>query len=194
MYRKNNIIYNKSFEFAIEIVNRYKMLANKKKEFVMSKQILRSGTSVGANVREADNAESKADFIHKMSIAQKEADESIYWLELLYRTYYIEKETFEPRNFTPQNLEGASWMDKNIFNIKLRIDESLRDIVMERCDEDSIVREDDNKLIVDLPFVDDEYAYNFLLSLGNKCECLEPKFVRDKLANKIQKMLENYNR
>ena len=95
MYRKNNIIYNKSFEFAIEIVNLYKMLANKKKEFVMSKQILRSGTSVGANVREADNAESKADFIHKMSIAQKEADESIYWLELLYRTYYIEKETFE---------------------------------------------------------------------------------------------------
>ena len=98
MYRKNNIIYNKSFEFAIEIVNMYKMLANKKKEFVMSKQILRSGTSVGANVREADNAESKADFIHKMSIAQKEADESIYWLELLYRTYYIEKETFDNLN------------------------------------------------------------------------------------------------
>ncbi|MBU8893639.1 MAG: four helix bundle protein [Bacteroidales bacterium] len=95
MYKKNNIIYQKSFDFALDIVKLYKLLIAEKKEYVLSRQILKSGTSIGANVREADNAESKADFIHKMSIAQKEADETIYWIELLYASEFIEKSSYD---------------------------------------------------------------------------------------------------
>ena len=73
-----SIIKNKSFAFAVRVVNFYKVLTSDRKEFVMSKQFLRSGTSVGANVREAINGQSRADFIHKLAIAQKECDESIY--------------------------------------------------------------------------------------------------------------------
>ena len=90
--QKPNIVRDKSFAFAVRIVNLYKHLKNDKKEYVLSKQLLRSGTSVGANVREAVNAESKKDFIHKLAIAQKECDESIYWLELLVETNYLNKE------------------------------------------------------------------------------------------------------
>lgn len=84
-----SIIKNKSFDLAIRGVNFYKYLVSEKKEFVMSKQFLRSITSVGANVREAVNAQSKADFIHKLSISQKECDETMYWLELLKETDYF---------------------------------------------------------------------------------------------------------
>jgi len=76
-------------------VKLYQFLCNDKKEFVLSKQLLRSGTSVGAMVREAEHAESKADFKHKMGIAQKEINESIYWLELLKATDYLSPEQFE---------------------------------------------------------------------------------------------------
>ncbi|MFC2130372.1 four helix bundle protein [Bacteroidota bacterium] len=86
---KQNIVREKSFQFAIRIVELYKYLCGRKKEFVMSKQLLRSGTSVGANIREGINAESKPDFIHKLAIAQKECDETIYWLELLKATKYL---------------------------------------------------------------------------------------------------------
>ena len=82
-------ISRQSFAFAVTIVNLYKSLIGEKKEFVMSKQLLRSGTAVGALVREAQNAVSKADFVHKLAIAQKECDESIYWLELLLETKYL---------------------------------------------------------------------------------------------------------
>ena len=92
---KDNIVKTKSFQFAVRIVNLYKFLANERKEFVISKQLLRSGTSIGANVREAINAESKADFNHKMSLSQKECDETIYWLELLKETNYLNKNEFE---------------------------------------------------------------------------------------------------
>ena len=85
---KKNVIKAKSFDFALRIVKLYQFLCNKK-EFVLSKQLLRSGTSVGALVREAEQAESKADFIHKMAIALKEANETQYWLELLYKSDYI---------------------------------------------------------------------------------------------------------
>jgi len=95
---KENIVKNKSFHFAIKIVRLSQFLIHDKKEFVLSKQILRSGTSVGAMVREAEHAESKADFIHKMAIAQKEINESIYWLELLRETDYIDKAQFEKIN------------------------------------------------------------------------------------------------
>ncbi|GAB1405152.1 four helix bundle protein [Lentimicrobium sp.] len=92
--KKDNPIKDKSFAFAIQIVKVYKFLAFEKKEFVMSKQLLRSGTAIGALYREAEHAESKADFIHKMAIAQKECNETLYWLELLLAADYIEKEVF----------------------------------------------------------------------------------------------------
>jgi len=75
-------------------VNLYKYLCETKKEFVLSKQMLRSGTSIGANVREGLNAESSADFVHKLAISQKEADETLYWLELLKETEYLTDNEF----------------------------------------------------------------------------------------------------
>lgn len=84
----------KSFAFAVRVVNLYKYLCNEKKEFVLSKQLLRSGTAIGALVREAEQAESKADFVHKMAIALKEANETEYWLELLHETKYLEPAEF----------------------------------------------------------------------------------------------------
>ena len=92
---KETVVGPKSFDFAIRIVNLYKFLVETKKEFVMSKQVLRCGTSIGANIRESRGAESKPDFIHKLSIALKETDETLYWLELLHRTEYISDEQFE---------------------------------------------------------------------------------------------------
>jgi len=86
---RDNVLKIKSFALAIRIVKLYQFLSIEKKEFVLSKQLLRSGTSVGAIVREAEHAESKADFIHKMSIGQKEINETIYWIELLKETGYL---------------------------------------------------------------------------------------------------------
>ncbi|OYT15261.1 MAG: hypothetical protein B7C24_14005 [Bacteroidetes bacterium 4572_77] len=93
-----NIIKNKSFDFAVRVVKLYKFLCEDKKEYVLSKQLLRSGTSVGAMVREAEHAETKKDFVHKMAIAQKEINESIYWLELLNKTEYLSLEQFNSLN------------------------------------------------------------------------------------------------
>jgi len=95
--KKPNIIKDKSFTFALRIIKMYKSLIEKK-EFVLSKQVLRSGTSIGALVREAEHAESKADFIHKMAIAQKEANETDYWIELLHQSDYLDKEGYESMN------------------------------------------------------------------------------------------------
>lgn len=92
---KDNIVKTKNFAFAVRIVKLYQFLVDTKKEFVLSKQLLRSGTSVGAMVREAEHAETKPDFIHKMAIAQKEINETIYWLELLAETNFLTKEQFE---------------------------------------------------------------------------------------------------
>jgi four helix bundle protein len=88
---KENIIKNKSFAFALRIVKAYQFLCEQKKEYVLSKQMLRSGTSVGAMVREAEQAESSADFIHKMAIALKEANETEYWIELIAQSNYLEE-------------------------------------------------------------------------------------------------------
>ncbi|MFZ2284635.1 MAG: four helix bundle protein [Lutibacter sp.] len=93
-----NVIKIKSFAFAVRIVKLYQYLTETKKEYILSKQLMRSGTSVGANVREAEHAESKVDFKHKLAIAQKEINESIYWLELLLETDYLTKEQFESIN------------------------------------------------------------------------------------------------
>ena len=91
---KESILTEKSFNFAIRIVNSYKYLSDNKKEYVLSKQLLRSGTAIGALLSEGCFAESKVDFIHKYGIAQKECNESIYWLKLLYRTDYINEKEF----------------------------------------------------------------------------------------------------
>lgn len=88
-----NIVKQKSFDFAIRIINLCKYL-NNKKEFVLSKQLLRSGTAIGALIRESEYAESRADFIHKLSIALKEANETDYWLELLYKTDYLNQQEY----------------------------------------------------------------------------------------------------
>lgn len=80
---------DKSFAFAIRIVKLYKYLCSDKKEYILSKQLLRSGTAIGALVREAEQAESKADFIHKLAIALKEANETEYWILLLRETDYL---------------------------------------------------------------------------------------------------------
>ena len=96
--KRENVLKDKSFAFAIEIVMLCKKLVQNQKEFILSKQLLRSGTAVGALVREAQNAESKADFAHKLGIAQKECDETIYWLELLFEPkYLIEPEYLESK-------------------------------------------------------------------------------------------------
>jgi len=95
---KDNAVKTKSFAFAVRIVKLYQFLQNHHNEYVLSKQILRSGTSVGAMVREAEHSESKADFVHKMAIAQKEINETIYWLELLSFTDFLSKEQFESIN------------------------------------------------------------------------------------------------
>ena len=91
----DNISVEKSFAFAVRIVNLYKYLTNNRKEYVLSKQLLRSGTSIGANISEAQRGQSKADFISKMSIALKEANEALYWLKLLYKTDYLDKSQFD---------------------------------------------------------------------------------------------------
>jgi four helix bundle protein len=87
-------LHEKTLDFAVRIVNFCKYL-RKKKESVMSRQVLRSGTAVGALLREATHGESAADFVHKLSIALKEAHETEYWIELLYRTEYIDKTMYE---------------------------------------------------------------------------------------------------
>ena len=92
---KENIIVDKSKAFAQRIINLYKYLCEEKKEFVLSKQVLRSGTSVGANIKEAIRGQSKADFYAKMNIALKEISETEYWLELLHESKYIEETQFE---------------------------------------------------------------------------------------------------
>jgi four helix bundle protein len=87
---RKNILGEKAFAFAVRVVNLYKFLTEKKKEYVMSKQVLRSGTAIGALLREADFAQSKADFINKLHVAVKEANETEYWLMLLKETNYVD--------------------------------------------------------------------------------------------------------
>lgn len=95
MSDRKSTMKDKSFAFSIRIINLYKYLSKSKKEFEVSNQLVRSGTAVGALIREAQNAESAKDFIHKLSIAQKECDESLYWLELLKETDFLTIQEFE---------------------------------------------------------------------------------------------------
>lgn len=89
-----SILRNKSFQFALRIIKLSKYLQEEHKEYILSKQILRSGTSIGALVREAQYAQSKADFLHKLMIALKEANETEYWLFLLFESMYIDEKMF----------------------------------------------------------------------------------------------------
>jgi len=100
---KKNVLIDRSFAFAVRIVKLYQHLLDKK-EFVLSKQMLRSGTSIGANIREAQNAESKNDFIHKLAISQKECEETMYWLELLQETNFLTKYEFDAINKDAQEI------------------------------------------------------------------------------------------
>ena len=90
-----SVVMQKSYRFAIRIVNLYKYLCHEHKEFVLSKQLLRSGTAIGALLREAQFAQSKADFINKNSIALKEANETDYWIDLLYDTHYLNQKMYD---------------------------------------------------------------------------------------------------
>lgn len=92
---KQNILKNKSFDFAVRIIKLYKYLRKHHSEWELSQQILRSGTAVGALIREAEYAESRKDFMHKLHIGLKEANECAYWLELLFATDYITKRMFD---------------------------------------------------------------------------------------------------
>ena len=92
------MIRQKTIDFAIRIVNFYKYLCDEKKEYVMSKQILRSGTSIGVNVRESKNAQTDPDYLTKMNIALKEADETQYWLEVLYQSTIISETEYKSLN------------------------------------------------------------------------------------------------
>jgi four helix bundle protein len=94
---KDNIIVQKSYAFALEVIKLYKLLVEKR-EYVLSKQILRSGTSIGANIHEAVASESKKDFVHKLGIAVKEARETSYWLNLLKDSEYVPLTEFERMN------------------------------------------------------------------------------------------------
>jgi len=93
--KNENPVVEKSRRFAVRIVRLYQFLSDEKREFVMSKQILRSGTSIGANIHEAQRAQSKKDFLAKMCIASKEASETEYWLNLLYETGYMDKKLYQ---------------------------------------------------------------------------------------------------
>ena len=88
--KENNVVKEKSFEFSVRIVNLYKYLTTEKKEFIIAKQVFRSGTSIGANICEGEQGFSKADFLAKLSISLKEANETDYWLRLLHRTGFLD--------------------------------------------------------------------------------------------------------
>ncbi len=101
---KENIIVDKSKKFAVRIVKLYQYMCSTKKEYILSKQLLRSGTSIGANVKEAVRGQSRSDFYAKMNIALKEASETEYWIELLYETNYLSEQEFESIYYDCQEL------------------------------------------------------------------------------------------
>ena len=101
---EKNPVVDKSFKFAVRIVNLYKYMIREHKEYIISKQILRCGTSIGANITESQRGQSKADFAAKMSIALKEASETEYWLRLLWETEYLSKEQYSSLSADIQEL------------------------------------------------------------------------------------------
>ena len=116
---KKNILKEKSYLFAISIVRLSQFLVNDKKEYVLSKQLLRSGTAIGALIREAEFAQSKPDFIHKMSISLKEANETLYWIDLLKDTNYISLE--KHTEMIAKNKELVAMLVSSIKTTKSRL-------------------------------------------------------------------------
>ncbi|WP_224489188.1 four helix bundle protein [Robertkochia flava] len=114
-----NPIKEKSYAFALEIINCYTILTQEKKEYVMSKQMLKSGTAIGALYREAEHAESKADFIHKMAIAQKEANETLYWIDLLNTSGFLDQDQYE--NLKSENISLRKLISSIILTSKTRL-------------------------------------------------------------------------
>lgn len=102
--------------------------------------------------------------------------------------------TFVPREFHERPLDGSDWIAKRIVMIKLLVEESLREQIIERCGEENIRSYGANKLIVNFPFVEDEMGYNLLLSFGDKYECLEPENVRLELIKRIRRMIDIYTK
>ncbi len=96
--RGENKVKELSFAFALRVVKLCRFLEQEQREYVLSKQLLKSGTAIGALVREAEHAESRADFIHKMTIALKEANETLYWIELLYHAQLLDQKGFDSIN------------------------------------------------------------------------------------------------
>jgi four helix bundle protein len=92
---KKSLVAEKAFEFAVKVVLVAEKISNSKREFILTKQLIRSATSIGANCHEAEHAESKKDFIHKLSVALKEANETQYWLNLMKATNYLELNEFQ---------------------------------------------------------------------------------------------------
>lgn len=117
---RESIVYDKSLNFAERIVNLYKYMIDVKSETVMSKQLLRCGTSIGANISEALAAESSPDFIHKLSISQKEINETIFWLELMRRTKYLSYEQ------TDSMMTDCNELKKMISSIILTTKQNLK--------------------------------------------------------------------
>jgi len=105
----------------------------------------------------------------------------------------ILEDTFIPREFDIKSLGAWEYIEKNIIVIKLLVHESLREMMLEHCGEENIQPFRDNKLIVNFPFVEDEFGYNLLLGFGDKCECLEPTRVRDEIIRRIENLLRVYN-
>jgi four helix bundle protein len=116
---KDGPLQTKSFAFAIRIVNLYKHLSSEKKEYILSKQLLRSGTAIGALVREAEQAESKLDFVHKLAIALKEANETEYWILLLRETNYLT--AIEADSIVNDNMELLKLLTSIITSTKKRL-------------------------------------------------------------------------
>jgi len=117
---KSNAVMDKSYAFALRIIKLYKHLTSKQKEYVLSKQILRSGTSIGALIKEAEHAQSKADFVNKMSIALKEANETEYWLQLLKDGEYISEQSFN--SIHPDSVELIKLLVSIVKSSKKSID------------------------------------------------------------------------
>ena len=105
---KENIIIDKTFEFSLRIIELYKYLTIEKKEYILSKQLLKSATSIGANVEEATAAQSRKDFLSKMSIASKEARETTYWLRLFIKSFYISDNSIEIKKITSSVVKMTS--------------------------------------------------------------------------------------
>jgi four helix bundle protein len=114
---KRNVVKEKTYAFSVKVIRLCQYLQSEKKEFILSKQLIRSGTNPGAMVREAEHAQSRKDFVHKMSIGLKEINESEYWIDLLYDTGYISKDQYD----------SIMWEAKQVLKLMIAIVKTTRE-------------------------------------------------------------------